>query len=94
MTPERVEGRNLRFGDLDSVLWLADRIAHREGIGDLLADGTRAAARAVGGGSEAFAMQVKGLEMSGYESRNASAMLLSYMTADIGAAHSRWSHGL
>ena len=89
LTPEQVEGRDLKFGDLDSVLWLAERIACREGIGDLLAEGTRAAARVVGGGSEKFAMQVKGLEMSGYESRNASAMLLSYMTADIGAAHSR-----
>jgi aldehyde:ferredoxin oxidoreductase len=89
ITPDQVEGKDLRFGDLESVLWLAEKIAKREGIGDLLADGTRAASRVLGGGSEAFAIQVKGLEMSGYESRNAPAMLLSYMTADIGAAHNR-----
>ena len=89
LTAEQVGRADLRFGDLESVLWLAERIARREGIGDLLARGTRAAAEVVGGDSADFAIQVKGLEMSGYESRNAPAMLLSYMTADIGAAHNR-----
>ncbi len=90
LTPEQVEGKELRFGDLESVLWLCEKIAKREGyIGDLLADGTRLAAAKVGGDSLDFAIQVKGLEMSGYDSRNATAMLLSYMTADIGAAHNR-----
>ncbi|GAB4256964.1 MAG: tungsten-containing formaldehyde ferredoxin oxidoreductase [Thermoleophilia bacterium] len=90
ITPDMVEGKELRFGDLESVLWLCGKIAAREGfIGNLLADGTRMAAEKIGGGSEKFAVQVKGLEMSGYDSRNATAMLLSYMTADIGAAHNR-----
>ncbi len=89
LTPEDVGREGLRFGDLESVLWLAEKIARREGVGDLLAQGTRAAAAVVGKGSADFAIQVKGLEMSGYESRNAPAMLLSYMTADIGAAHNR-----
>jgi len=89
ITKDQVEGKDLRFGDIESVLWLAEKIARREGIGDLLAEGTREAARRLGQGAEDFAIQVKGLEMSGYESRNAPAMLLSYMTADIGANHSR-----
>lgn len=89
LTAKDVGREGLRFGDLESVLWLADRIARREGIGDLLARGVRAAAEALGHGSDQFAIHVKGLEMSGYECRNAPAMLLSYMTADIGAAHNR-----
>jgi len=43
--PEDKEGR---------FFWLLDRVAHREGIGDILADGVYHAARAIGNGAEAF----------------------------------------
>jgi aldehyde:ferredoxin oxidoreductase len=80
-------GIELKFGDPESVFALFKMIARREHIGDLLAEGTKKAAEELGRGSEKFAMQVKGLEQSGYESRRAPAMLLSYMTSDIGAHH-------
>jgi aldehyde:ferredoxin oxidoreductase len=83
------EGLELRFGEPACVFELICKIALREGIGDVLAQGVKAAAEAFGQGSADFAMQVKGLEMSGYESRNAPAMLLSYMTCDVGAHHNR-----
>jgi aldehyde:ferredoxin oxidoreductase len=82
-------GREIRFGDLDSVIYLLQKITHREGIGDLLADGVKAAAEKVGKNSDRFAIHVKGLEWSGYETRNAPSMMLAYMTADIGAHHNR-----
>ncbi len=47
------------------------------------------ASKHIGGGSEKFAVQVKGQGMSGYDGRYAPAMLLAYMTADIGAHHNR-----
>ncbi|MEW6308554.1 MAG: aldehyde ferredoxin oxidoreductase family protein [Bacillota bacterium] len=82
-------GRKVRFGDLDSVVHLLKLIAARRGIGDVLARGVKGAAEAIGGGSEEFAIHVKGLEWSGYEARYAPAMMLSYMTADVGAHHNR-----
>lgn len=82
-------GRAVRFGDLDSVVHIANLVAKREGIGDVLAEGVRAASVKLGGGSEKFAMHVKGLEISGYEPRNTPAMLLAYMTCDVGAHHNR-----
>ena len=82
-------GRDLRFADLDSLTYLLDQIALRKGIGDLLAEGVKAAAEKVGQGSEQFAIHVKGLEWTGYESRNAPAMMLAYLTADVGAHHNR-----
>ncbi len=82
-------GRAVEFGDIRTVGYLLRLIAEREGIGDLLAEGTKIAAQTIGEGSEAFAIQVKGLEWSGYESRNAPSMMLAYMTADIGAHHNR-----
>jgi len=82
-------GRDVKFGDLASVVYLLECIAKREGIGELLARGVKAAAQKIGQGSEAFAIHVKGLEWSGYECRNAPGMMLAYMTSDIGAHHAR-----
>ena len=82
-------GRNIDFSDLDSIVYLLNVIAKREGIGDLLAEGVKRAAEKTGGGSERFAIQVKGLEWSGYECRNAPSMMLAYLTADVGAHHNR-----
>jgi aldehyde:ferredoxin oxidoreductase len=84
-----VVGREIEFSDLDSVSYLLDQIAKREGIGDVLAEGVRIAAEKTGYGSERFAIHVKGLEWSGYECRNAPSMMLAYMTADVGAHHNR-----
>lgn len=85
----QVEGKDLRFGDTASALYLLEKIVKREGIGDLLSKGVRPAAKILGKGSEDFAIHVKGLEVSGYEPRNAAGMLLAYMTSDIGAHHAR-----
>jgi len=82
-------GIEARFGDVDAFVKLAHKIALREGIGDLLAGGVRRAARHLGRGSDEFAIEVKGLEWSGYESRSAPANMLAYMTADVGSHHNR-----
>ena len=87
ITEKDTGGLVLKFGDAESVFKLIPMIALREGIGDVLAEGSKAAAEHFGKDSARFAMQVKGLEQSGYESRRAPAMLLSYMTSDIGAHH-------
>jgi aldehyde:ferredoxin oxidoreductase len=80
-------GIRLEFGDPKCVFEMIKKIALRQDIGDLLAEGTKKASEELGRGSAKFAMQMKGLEQSGYESRRAPAMLLSYMTSDIGAHH-------
>ncbi|CAB5110841.1 Tungsten-containing aldehyde:ferredoxin oxidoreductase (EC [Olavius algarvensis associated proteobacterium Delta 3] len=82
-------GRGISFGDLESIVYLLEKTAHRDGIGDLLAQGVKAASESVGKGSEHFAIQVKGLEWTGYECRNAPSMMLAYLTSDIGAHHGR-----
>src|SRR3954471_11523842 len=79
----------LRFGDADALLRAIDEIGAREGLGALLAEGSRAAARIVGHGSEAFAPQVKGLELPGYEPRTLQAMALGLAVNARGADHNR-----
>ncbi len=89
ITKEDTGGIEARFGSLDAFVEIVKLIAARQGIGEPLSRGVRAAAEAWGGGSEDFAIQVKGLEWSGYESRGAPSMMLAYMTCDIGAHHNR-----
>ncbi len=92
ITKDDTGGIEARFGSLDAFCDLVQKIAAREGIGDLLAKGVAGAAEVWGEESRRIAIHVKGLEWSGYESRGAPSMMLAYMTCDIGAHHNRaWS---
>jgi aldehyde:ferredoxin oxidoreductase len=79
----------LTFGDGEAMLRAIELIARREGIGDLLAEGSRRAAEAIGRGSIAFAPQVKGLEIPGYEPRALQTMALGFAVGARGADHNR-----
>jgi aldehyde:ferredoxin oxidoreductase len=79
----------LTFGSGDAVLRALDLIGHREGVGALLADGSRLAAETIGQGSIAFAPQVKGLEIPGYEPRGLQTMALGFAVGARGADHNR-----
>jgi aldehyde:ferredoxin oxidoreductase len=79
----------LRFGDAGALLRALTEISDRRGLGELLAEGSRRAARRVGGGSAAFAPHVKGLEMPGYEPRTLQAMALGLAVNARGADHNR-----
>jgi aldehyde:ferredoxin oxidoreductase len=79
----------LTFGSGEAVLRAIELIARREGIGQLLAEGSRRAAEAIGGGSLAFAPQVKGLEIPGYEPRGLQTMALGFAVGARGADHNR-----
>jgi aldehyde:ferredoxin oxidoreductase len=83
----RAEG--LRFGNGETMLSLLGRIARREGLGDLLAEGSRRAAAAIGGQAPDFAPHVKGLELPGYEPRALQAMALGFAVGSRGADHNR-----
>jgi aldehyde:ferredoxin oxidoreductase len=89
LTLEDTGGIDLRFGNVDAVFQVIHLIAKCEGIGALLAQGVKKAAKIVGKGSEKFAIHVKGMEQSAYATHNATAMLLAYMTCDVGAHHNR-----
>jgi aldehyde:ferredoxin oxidoreductase len=79
----------LRFGDAAGLMRAIEEIGAREGLGALLAEGSRAAARVVGQGSEAYAPHVKGLELPGYEPRTLQSMALGLAVNARGADHNR-----
>ena len=79
----------LTFGSGDALLRAIDELGARRGLGDLLAEGSRAAARAIGHNSITIAAQVKGLEMPGYEPRALQTMALGLAVGARGADHNR-----
>ncbi len=83
-----LDGREITWGDGDAILELIQRIADRQGIGDILAGGAR---RIIEKWPEmdGIILQVKGLEQSAYDSRPSISMGLAYATSDIGAHHTR-----
>jgi aldehyde:ferredoxin oxidoreductase len=83
-----LDGNDITWGDEDAILELISKIANRQGIGDIIADGSR---RIIEKWPEMdkIILQVKGLEQSAYDSRAGSSMALAYATSDIGAHHTR-----
>ena len=85
--PADLDGLDLCFGNGEALLEVIPLIADRRGAGELLALGSRRIAERVGGGSAAFAMQVKGLELAMHEPRGKVGVALGYATNEAGADH-------
>ena len=79
---------DFKFGDAAKAKDLLGKISRREGeIGNLLAEGSLRAARTIGKNSEAYAMQVKGLEVAAYNCKFIPGMALAFGVSPIGAHH-------
>jgi len=78
---------DFKFGDAEKAKELLRKIAYRKGEGDFIARGSKKMAEKIGQGSEAYAMQVKGLEMSAYNCKFVPGMALAFGTSSIGAHH-------
>ena len=87
LTKADTDGLELKYGNHAAMVTLVKKIALREGIGDLLAEGTMRAAASIGKGSEVCAIHVKGLELPAYEPRGSKTQGFNYATASIGASH-------
>jgi aldehyde:ferredoxin oxidoreductase len=80
-------GLDVGFHNPGCAVELLRRIAHREGIGDLLAEGVMRASDIVGQGSDAFAMHVKGMEPPAYDVRGLKTLALGFAVSSRGADH-------
>ncbi len=87
LTEQDTDGLRLNFGNSASMLKLVELIAHRQGIGDLLAEGSLRAAHKIGKGAEAFAMQVKGQEFPMHDPRTKISQALAFAVCPTGADH-------
>jgi len=87
-------GLALTWGDPRVMLTLVRQIGLREGIGKLLGEGVRAAARQIGRGAEEFALHVRGLELAQHDPRSMNSLAVAYATYPRGACHRGCSHYL
>jgi aldehyde:ferredoxin oxidoreductase len=69
-------------------------IAHREGLGDTLAEGVRRASQRIGQGSEGFALQVKGMEFAAWMPERMRGIAITFATSNRGACHKRAPIGM
>ena len=82
-----LDGLELNWGNAEAMLALVEKIGKREGIGDLLAEGSRMASRRIGRGAEELSMQVKGVELGMHDPRLKPGMGLGYAVANHGGDH-------
>jgi len=87
ITAEDTGGIDLSWGNAETIVKLTKMIALREGFGDVLADGSAAAAERIGRGTDKFVMAVKRQEIAGQEPRAQKSMGLAAVTAARGADH-------
>lgn len=89
LTKRETDGIELTFGNHEEMIEILEKIAARDGIGNLLAEGVKRASKTVGHGSEHFAMHSKGLELPAYDIRSLKACALGFMTSTRGGCHLR-----
>lgn len=88
LSQRATDGLSLRFGDGELMCTLVERIGHRQpGLGDLLANGTRMAARQIGRGAEDLTVEVKGLDFPMHDPRAFWSSALNYACGSRGACH-------
>ncbi len=87
LTEKDIDGIDLTWGNSEVLPVMLEKIAFRQGIGDILADGVRKAARKLGDGAEKFAIHVKGLEGPAHDPRSGKVLGIAYGTANRGMCH-------
>jgi aldehyde:ferredoxin oxidoreductase len=92
LTREDTHGIELRSGSADAMLAALDAIIRREGFGDLLADGSEAAARRIGRGSDALLITVKGAELPAHMPQVKRSLAIVYAANTFGPDHQSSEH--
>lgn len=94
LTSEDTGGVRLTFGNAKAMVRIVEMMGRREGIGDLLADGSVQAARKLGPKAEKFVVAVKGLEVPAHMPQVKRSLGLIYAVNPFGADHESSEHDL
>jgi len=87
ITAKDTDGIELKWGDAAAVLKMIDKIARRDGFGDVLAEGSKRAAQKIGGNASDYAVEIKGMEVPMHDPRANYLAGLGYATGVRGACH-------
>ncbi|MFW9854147.1 MAG: aldehyde ferredoxin oxidoreductase family protein [Candidatus Thorarchaeota archaeon] len=85
--PRKFQTEQIQFGDGKGALDLIRKISLRQGVGGILAEGVQRAAAVFGGGSDKWAVHVKGLEMPAWDPRGRLGLGISYAVSPLGGSH-------
>ncbi len=85
ITKDDLDGIAPKWGDVDAAGVLLDKIANREGIGNLMAEGTRLFGEKFGCGH--LAVQVNDMDYAMHDPRGFSGLAVGYATSPRGACH-------
>ena len=89
LTKDDLDGIEIRWGDAASAITLINKIAKREGIGNVLAEGTVKAAEYIGYEAPNYVLHSKGMDYPAHDPRAFFPLLLNYATGPRGACHQR-----
>jgi len=92
LTLEDTDGLDLSWGNAESMVALTEKIAKREGFGDLLAEGSERAAKEIGRGTESYLITFKGQEAPAHMPRVKRSLSVIYATNPFGADHQSHEH--
>ena len=92
LTLDDTDGLDLTWGNAESMVKLTEKIAKREGFGDILAEGSERAAKKIGRGTEAFLITCKGQEAPAHMARVKRSLAIIYATNPFGADHQSHEH--
>lgn len=87
------DGLTLSWGSPEAIVELVRRIARRDGIGDMLADGVKRAAERIGGRAHDFAMHAGGQELPMHDARYEPALGLAYVVDPTPGRHNTANSG-
>ena len=92
LTLDDTDGLDLTWGNAASMVALTEKIANREGFGDILAEGSERAAMKIGRGTEAYLITFKGQEAPAHMPRVKRSLAVIYATNPFGADHQSHEH--
>ncbi len=87
VTKDDLDGIDLTWGNLNAICKLVKKIAYREGIGDILAEGLKFAPQKIGKGSDKYAMTHKGIAITSNEPRGSMSDAVGLAVAPFGELH-------
>lgn len=92
IAPAAMDGKALRFGSPEDVFWLIERVAKREGVGDVLAEGFAASVGHFGEETAPYAIHCKGQGLPAHMAQVKPSQALVYAAVPIGGDHMSCEH--
>jgi aldehyde:ferredoxin oxidoreductase len=94
ITKEDTGGLELTWGDHKAIIQLTEMIGKREGIGDLLAEGTKVAAERLGGNASDYTIHAGGQDLPAHDPRYAPTFAVNYETDATPGRHTQFGLAL